>query len=51
MLGGYPHDVMVKALNYGIVVSEFELQSLYYVHFRTEALEKGMNPLILRAMG
>ena len=25
--------VIVKAWHYGIVVSEFELQSFYYVHF------------------
>ena len=36
---------MVKALDYGIVVSEFELQLRYYVHFRTNTLGKGMNPL------
>ena len=35
----------------GIVVSEFELQSLHYIHFRTNTLGKGMNPLILPAMG
>ena len=33
-----------KVLN---VVSEFVLQSRYYVQFRTHTLEKGMNPLIL----
>ena len=26
-------------------VNEFELQSRYYVHFRTNNLGKGMNPL------
>ncbi len=46
-----PRGVMVKAMDYGIVVSEFELQSCYYVHFRTNTLGKGMNPLILPAMG
>ena len=30
-------DVMVKALDWGIVVREFELQSRYYVHFRTNS--------------
>ena len=30
---GYPRGVMFKALNGGIVVSEFVLQSGYYVHF------------------
>ena len=46
-----PRGVMVKAMDYGTVVSEFELQSSYYVHFRINTLEKGMNPLILPAMG
>ena len=50
-LGGCPHGVMVKALNLGILVSEFELQSRYYVHFRRNTLEKGMNPLNPPAMG
>ena len=44
--------VMVKAMNCGIVVREFVLQSRYYVHFRANTLGKGMNPLILPpAMG
>ena len=41
-----PRGVRVIALNCGIVVSEFEPQSRYYVHFRTNTLEKCMNPLI-----
>ena len=39
-----PRGVMVKVLDCEIVVSEFELQSRYYVHFRTNTLEKGMYP-------
>ena len=46
---GHSRGVMVKALDYGIVVSEFELQPRYYVHFRTLTLGKGMNPIILPA--
>ena len=46
-----PRDVMVEAMDCGIVVCEFVLQSLYYVHFRANTLRKGMNPLILPAMG
>ena len=46
-----PHGVMVKAIDCGIVVREFVLQSRYYVHFRANTLGKGMNPLILPAMG
>ena len=49
---GCPRGVMVKAMNCGIVVCEFVLQSRYYVHFRANTLGKGMNPLILPpAMG
>ena len=48
---GCPLCVMVKAMDCGIVVREFVLQSLYYVHFRENTLGKGMNPLILPAMG
>ena len=50
-MGGCPRDIMVKAMDCGIVVSEFVLQSRYYVHFRANTLRKGMNPLILPAMG
>ena len=38
--------VMVKAMDCRVVVSEFELQSRSYVHFRTNTLGKSMNPLI-----
>ena len=41
---GCPRGVMVKAMNCGIVVREFVLQSRYYVHFRANTLGKGMNP-------
>ena len=41
---GCPRGVMVKALDCGIVVR-------YCVHFRANTLGKGMNPLILPAMG
>ena len=47
-LGGV---LVVKALDCGIVVREFVLQSRYYVHFRANTLEKGMSPLNLPAMG
>ena len=49
--GGGLHSVMVKAMNCEIVVSEFVLQSHYYVHFRENTLGKGMKPLILPAKG
>ena len=51
VLRGCPRGVMVKAMDCGIVVSEFVLQSRYYVHFRVNTLGKGVNPLILPAMG
>ena len=41
----------VKVMDCGIVVSEFVFQSRYYVHFRANTLGKGMNSLILPAMG
>ena len=47
---GCPRGVVVKAMDCGIVVSEFVLQSRYCIHFRANTLEKGMNPLILPAM-
>ena len=49
--GGCPRGVMVKAMDCGIVVREFVLQSRYYVHFQANTLGKGMNPLILPAIG
>ena len=52
LASGCPRGIMVKAMNCGIVVREFVLQSRYYVHFRANTLGKGMNPLILPpAMG
>ena len=46
-----PRGVIVKAMDCGIVGREFILQSRYYVYFRANTLGKGMNPLILSAMG
>ena len=43
--------VMVKAMDCGVVVSEFKLQSCHYIHFQANTLGKGMNPHILPAMG
>ena len=43
--------VMVKAIDCRIVISEYELQSRYSIHFWTNTLGKGMNPRILLAMG
>ena len=41
---------MVKAMDSGIVVSEFVLQSPYYVHFQANTLGKGMDLIILPAI-
>ena len=51
ILRGCPRGVMVKAMDCKIVVCEFVLQSRYYVSFRANTLEKGMNPFILPAYG
>ena len=47
----YLLQVRRGAMDCGIVVSEFVLQSRYYVHFRANTLWKGMKPLILPIMG
>ena len=51
LISGCHRGVMINVLDYGFVVSEFELQSRYYVHFRTNTLGKGMNFVIVPAMG
>ena len=51
ILSGCPRGEMVKAVDCEIVVSEFVIQSRYYVYFRTNTLGKDMNTLILPAMG
>ena len=42
---GCPRGVMIKAVDCGVAVSEFELQLRYYVYFRTNTVGKDMNPL------
>ena len=49
--GRCPRGIIVKALECRIVVSKFKFQLRYYIHFWTNTLGKGMNPLILSAMG
>ena len=39
-----PRGVMVKAMDCGIIVREFVLQSLYYVHFRGNILGERYEP-------
>ena len=41
---------MAKVLDSEIVACEVDLYSRYYIHFRTNTLGKGMNPLIPLAM-
>ena len=48
---GCPYGVMVKVMDCRIVVSEFVLQSRYYVQFRGNNLGIGMNPRILLGVG
>ena len=48
---GCPRGVMVKVMDCGIVISEFVLQSRFYVHFRANTLGKGMKPLIPPSYG
>ena len=48
---GCPSGVMVKVMDCKIVVRKFVLQSRYYDHFRANTLGKGMNLLIIPAMG
>ena len=38
--------VVAKVLDCDIVVSEFELQSCYYVNFPINTLRKGMNSFV-----
>ena len=41
-----PHGVMAKVLECNLKISELELQSRYYICFRTNTIGKGMNTLI-----
>ena len=42
---GCPRGIMVKAMDCGIVVSKFVLQSRYYVHLQANTLGKVWTPL------
>ena len=44
-------SIRVKAQDYRIVISEFKILAGYNVQFQTNTHWKGMNPLILPAMG
>ena len=43
---GVPNNAEANVFVSNIVVSGFEFQSRYYVHFQTNTLGKGMNTLI-----
>ena len=49
--GGVLMMQWLKVMDYRIVVSEFILQSRYYIHFLANTLGNGMNPFILLTMG
>ena len=42
---GSARDLVVNVQDSSILVSKFELQSHFYVHFQTNTLDKGMNSL------
>ena len=42
---GNPRGIVVNVMNCDIVVSEFELQPHYHIHFRANTFGKGINPL------
>ena len=45
MGGGAPCGIVANELDCDIVVSKIKLQLCYYIHFQTNSLGKGMNPL------
>ena len=46
-----PRSAVANVLDCDNVVSEFELQSSYYIHFRIDTFGKGINPLLPMNMG
>ena len=45
-MNNYLRGKLANTVDYDIIVSEFQLLSRYYVHFRTNTLEKVLNPLM-----
>ena len=45
-----PHGIVAYVLKCNIIISKFEIHSLYYVQFLTNTLRKGINSLITSAM-
>ena len=46
-----PCDIVANVLECDLIVSEFELQSRYYIHFQTNTLGKHIYPLIHPSYG
>ena len=44
------HGIMVKVLDSGLEISDFKIQSYYYVYFQTNTLGKYLKPLISPAI-
>ena len=44
--GVFPCDVEPNQLECDTIITKFQLQSHYHVHFQTNTLEKRLNPLI-----
>ena len=45
-MGGVTRGLVSNVQDYEIVFNGFEIQSCYYIHFRINALRKGMNLLV-----
>ena len=50
ILEGIFHGVVANIMDCDVVVSKFEFQSLYCIHFRTNTLGKDMDLLILQVL-
>ena len=50
-LEGVPVGVLAKVFDCNLELRKFEIQLFYHIHFLTNTLWKGMNPLIPLAMG
>ena len=48
---GSPHGIVAKVLDSSLEITKFKLQSHYNIHFQTNILRKGVNPLIPPAIG
>ena len=46
-----PLGVVANVMDCNLIVSEFELQLFYYIHYRTNTLGKYMNSIVPPTMG